>query len=256
MIANYHTHTTRCHHAVGSEEEYIESAIAGGMKILGFADHTPQVYPAGYCGSIRMLPDQLQDYTDTLCLLRMKYEGKIQLHIGLEAEYYPALFQDLMALLKDTPVEYLILGQHWCGNEIGETYLGRPFDDPDILKRYANQVLEALDSGVFTYVAHPDLVNFKGDPKHYERYMRQLCRGAAQRRIPLEINLGGMRNGSHYPNPAFWRIAAEEECRVVLGCDAHSPQQLNEPLVEKKTLEFADQFDLYPQKTVALRPIG
>ena len=40
MIANYHTHTWRCHHADGTEREYVENAIAAGIKILGFSDHT------------------------------------------------------------------------------------------------------------------------------------------------------------------------------------------------------------------------
>ena len=255
MIANYHTHTPRCHHAQGTEEEYIKTAIAAGMKILGFADHSPQFYPNGYIGTIRMLPQQLQDYTDTLSLLRQQYADQIQLHIGLEAEYYPALFPELVERLKDSPVEYLILGQHFCGNEINETYLGRPTEDGAVLSRYTDQVLEALDSGMFTYIAHPDIVRFTGDAKTYQRHMRRLCRGASERHIPLEINLGGLRNGSHYPNPLFWELAAEEDCRVVLGADAHSPEQLNDPHTEKKALEFADRFDLYPQRTIALRRI-
>ena len=37
---NYHTHTKRCKHAGGSDEEYIESAIKSGFQELGFADHT------------------------------------------------------------------------------------------------------------------------------------------------------------------------------------------------------------------------
>ena len=28
MLANYHTHTYRCHHAFGSEREYIDNAVA------------------------------------------------------------------------------------------------------------------------------------------------------------------------------------------------------------------------------------
>ena len=36
MTANYHTHTWRCKHAVGTEQEYIENAIAHGLKILDF----------------------------------------------------------------------------------------------------------------------------------------------------------------------------------------------------------------------------
>ena len=38
MIANYHTHTWRCRHADGTEREYVERAIEGGLKILGFSD--------------------------------------------------------------------------------------------------------------------------------------------------------------------------------------------------------------------------
>lgn len=31
MLANYHTHTVRCHHAKGTEREYIEHAIEQGL---------------------------------------------------------------------------------------------------------------------------------------------------------------------------------------------------------------------------------
>ena len=41
MIANYHTHTARCLHAAGAEREYVERALQGGCRVLGFSDHTP-----------------------------------------------------------------------------------------------------------------------------------------------------------------------------------------------------------------------
>ena len=34
MIANYHTHTWRCKHAVGTEREYVEQAIAANRTRL------------------------------------------------------------------------------------------------------------------------------------------------------------------------------------------------------------------------------
>lgn len=39
MRTNYHTHTERCNHAKGSDEEFVLSAIRGGYNLLGFADH-------------------------------------------------------------------------------------------------------------------------------------------------------------------------------------------------------------------------
>ena len=63
MLTNYHTHTTRCGHAEGTEEEYILTALRCGFKVLGFSDHTPWAYATpGFVSRIRMLPSQLDDY--------------------------------------------------------------------------------------------------------------------------------------------------------------------------------------------------
>ena len=66
MKANYHTHTVRCHHAVGDEREYIENAIDAGMKILGFSDHTPQFFKSGYVSGMRMTPDEAPGYVSCI----------------------------------------------------------------------------------------------------------------------------------------------------------------------------------------------
>lgn len=34
MRVNYHTHTYRCGHAKGTEEEYVKAAIEGGLEVL------------------------------------------------------------------------------------------------------------------------------------------------------------------------------------------------------------------------------
>ena len=34
MITNLHTHTPRCHHARGTEREYVEAAIAAGAALI------------------------------------------------------------------------------------------------------------------------------------------------------------------------------------------------------------------------------
>ena len=41
MKTNYHTHTCRCGHAAGYEEDYVISAIENNVSILGFSDHGP-----------------------------------------------------------------------------------------------------------------------------------------------------------------------------------------------------------------------
>ena len=65
MRTNYHTHTTRCLHATGSDEEFVLSAIKGGYQELGFSDHTPWKYHTNYISDIRMTPEELPDYVET-----------------------------------------------------------------------------------------------------------------------------------------------------------------------------------------------
>ena len=81
MRANYHTHTWRCHHAYGTEKEYVEKAIESGMEILGFSDHAPYPFPDGYEASNKMLPSQLEDYVNTVLDIRREYEGQITQHV-------------------------------------------------------------------------------------------------------------------------------------------------------------------------------
>lgn len=255
MIANYHAHTPRCGHAFGQEIEYVENAQKAGLHIFGFSDHTPQFFPGEYYSRMRMRPHQLQDYIDTVLQLKRDYADRLLIHLGLEVEYYPAIFPKLMEVLKDTPVEYLLLGQHWNGNEENEPYNGKPTEDEALLERHCNQVIEAMHTGVFTYLAHPDILNFVGDPKVYQRHMRRLCQAAKSCNIPLEINYVGLREGRQYPNPLFWEMAAEEGCQAVLGGDFHRPEHLLEKEPEEMALKMVKQYGLELLKTVELKKL-
>lgn len=255
MIANYHTHTWRCHHADGSERAYVEQAIAAGIRILGFSDHTPCVFPGGYLSYFRMLPDQAEDYFRTVSDLKREYAGQIDIHIGVEAEFYPACFDGLVELLRQYPCEYMILGQHFTYNECDGVYSGRRTAEESVLIQYVDQVLEGLQTGLFTYLAHPDLLHWQGDPAAYEREMTRLCRGAEELDIPLEINLLGLMDRRQYPCDAFWRIAGQVGNRVILGCDAHEPWALNRPDIEQQGRELADRWGITLLDTVELRPI-
>lgn len=231
MKANYHTHTFRCHHGYGCEWEYVENAIAGGVELLGFADHAPWPFPNGHQSRMRMLPEDLPDYIATIERLKRQYAGRIKLYCGLEAEYFPALMPAFLEMLEQKPgVEYLILGQHYLENEFDSPmHCVKPTDDPKRLARYVDQVTEGLSTGHFLYLAHPDVLNFVGDSAVYDEQYRRLCRNVKELGIPLEINLQGYRAGNHYPARRFWEIAAEEGCTAIIGTDAHKAKNICDP---------------------------
>ena len=93
MTVNLHTHTARCGHAKGTDRDYIESAIQGGLTHLGFADHIPFVFPDGRESSFRIPMAERQDYMESLRALREEYRDRITIHIGFEMEYYPLYFK-------------------------------------------------------------------------------------------------------------------------------------------------------------------
>ncbi len=221
MTANYHAHTWRCNHAQGTEREYIERAIEAGLTIMGFSDHTPMPYDNGYIAGYRMELSQLEGYVDTVLALKKEYENDIELHLGLEVEYYPKYWKKLQNILEPYPIEYCLLGQHCLGNEIGDASCFEETYDENRLRRYCDQVKEALSTGAFLYLAHPDLLHYVGRIEVYEKYMRDLCIFAKEHNIPLEINLQGAREGRHYPDAQFWKIAGEVGCSAIYGCDAH-----------------------------------
>ena len=178
MTANYHTHTPRCRHASGSENEYIEKALSRGLEILGFSDHTPYLFPGDYYSTFRMFPEQTEDYFTTIERMKKEYAGKITIYSGLEAEYYPKHFSALIDLIKPYHPDYLILGQHFTRNEYDGHYSGTPTEDESILQAYVDQLIEGISTGLYSYIAHPDLINYVGD----EGYTRSTSDVSAKRR--------------------------------------------------------------------------
>ena len=253
MIANYHTHTWRCRHAEGREIAYVESALKAGLEILGFSDHSPYLFPDGYRSWFRMDVKQLGDYVRTVLDLRKMYEGRMEIPLGLELEYYPDLLPRLLPILRDYPFDYVILGQHFVGNEVDAPYSGTHARDDRLLEQYTDQTIDAMQTGMFTYFAHPDLLHYVGDDDFYKQQARRICREAKSCGIPLEINLLGIRERKHYPRPIFWEMAAEEGCDVILGRDAHEPHALLQKDPERKAMELVKKYDLRLLEKVQLR---
>lgn len=255
MIANYHTHTPRCRHACGDEESYVKNALERRLTTFGFSDHTPQFFPGDYYSFMRMYPEELPGYCDTVRKLRKQYRNQLEIPLGLESEYYPGTWKELLPRLRDAGIEYLILGQHWLGNEENEHGSGGATADESLLRRYVRQVLEGLETGCFSYLAHPDLFRFVGDESTYRRHMGQIVRFAKEADIPLEINLLGLALNKHYPRRAFWELAAEEGCKVILGMDAHTPEQVADTAPEAAALEMVKLLGLNLIHTLELKPL-
>lgn len=228
---NYHTHTARCGHAVGTDEEYVEAAIKAGYAVLGFSDHAP--YKEVSLPWARMDWRAVGGYLEAMKELKERYDGIIELHTGFETEYYPEYLDERKELRERT--EYLILGQHFADPDGSGSYFGTNTDS-EILG-YAESVCKGLDTGLFLYLCHPDV--FMSRQSEFspacEEAARMICAEAARTGTPMEINVHRVQKGKkeyrngpryYYPHREFWEIAAEYPVKCLIGVDAHDPAEL------------------------------
>lgn len=244
LIANYHTHTKRCHHACGEDREYVEAAIESGLKILGFSDHT--CYPTGFESGMRMGMGDVDGYFQSIEDLKKEYKNDIKIYIGFETEYFPKYFHKLIDFLKPYPLDYMILGQHFVPDEATGIGTCGPFTDRRILDMYVEYVTEGLKTGKFMYVAHPDLPVYVGDDKEIviaEAY-NKICKTAKDLNIPLEINVLGCMREKYYPSDNFFKVAAEYDNDVIIGMDVHNPKHFHKHEYVETCIRLAERYNL------------
>ena len=237
FLHNYHSHTSRCGHAYGEDEEYVRAAIEAGFKTLGFSDHVmlPGIIQERMRGDYSLL----DDYIESVQRLKKKYEGIIDIKLGFECEHYGEPFSSFYKeLLEKRGFQYLILGQH-CYFDHSEQRMHWYTDKGsrlDAVEHYAKDLIAGMESGLYTYVAHPDLfmIFYRRWDENCERIAHAICSKAAECRIPLELNMGRSRGEYHpllwdldafsYPYPKFWEIARTYPIDVIVGVDAHRPE--------------------------------
>lgn len=264
LKTNFHTHTYRCQHADGDIFDYCQAAIDAGLEILGFSDHTP--LPDGRWHSVRMSMDQLDEYVEKIEAAKKEFP-QLQIFAGLECEYLPE-YEGFYrkTLLGEYGLDYLNCGTHFYpynGTMYSSHYC---IDNPAKLASYTRCLIEGINSGLFTFMTHPDLFAcqyLQWDAKAIE--CSKLILSESQKcKVPLELNgygvIRGQITGSDqkprwpYPYDNFWRLAAEYDIEVVINSDAHSPDNItagmNEcmGIVEKYSLKQAEPAKLVRQK--------
>ena len=236
MKANYHTHTSRCGHAEGTDEQYVLAAIGAGYDTLGFSDHVPYPYKSGFTNPrVRMTVDKLPGYLESVRSLRDKYEDKIRILAGFECEYFPEYMGWLADMKAEMGLDYLILGNHYELSDEGGMYYGHCKTGAQ-LARYVDNTIRGMETGLFAYLAHPDLFmraygRFDDDARAAAKDLAKACKAL---NLPMEYNvhdrfIAYMTHRVSYPHPEFFDIAAGEGVKILIGVDAHEPAELSNP---------------------------
>jgi len=96
-----HNHTTRCNHAEGTVDEYIQKAIELGIDIYGFSEHAPMDFDEKY----RLPFCDMDAYVSDVLTAKEKYKSEIEILLGYEVDYLPGHMDERVL---NADVDYLI----------------------------------------------------------------------------------------------------------------------------------------------------
>ncbi len=222
-----HNHTTRCNHAEGTVDEYIQKAIKLGIDIYGFSEHAPMDFDPHY----RLSFKEMVAYRDDVLYVKEKYKNEIKILLGYEVDWLPGHMDD--RVLK-ADVDYLIGSVHfidkWSFDNpefIGEW---KDKDIDEIWKAYFEATQAMAKSGKFDIIGHLDLIKiFKFMPK---QDVRSLAKNALQSikrsNMVLEVNTAGLRKpiGELYPSRELLGEAYALDIPITFSSDAHAVEQI------------------------------
>ena len=256
-IPNLHTHTFLCNHAVGQPSDYYEQAKKDGCSVLGFSDHCP--YPEStpdYWPNIRMTLEDARSYVSDVQALKAK---SFPVYLGFECEWDERLFNWYKDGLKgELGADYLVLGSHWLTRGDFHYYIPDMLEKSDLFL-YTDQTVKGISSGLFAFLAHPDLCMAHGRlwDSDVEACMKEIIAASKSLNIPLEVNGLGLHkpmcrteNGLRYAYPVdeFWTLVAEEGAKIVCNADAHDP--LNVIQHAREARDYASKFNLLPEDSL------
>jgi histidinol-phosphatase (PHP family) len=227
MRIDIHNHTTRCNHAEGTIDEYIQRAIELGIDVYGFSEHAPMDFDPHY----RLAFEEMEAYRDDVLSAKEKYKDQIDILFGYEVDYLPGHMDERVL---NAEVDYMIGSVHFIDKW--------SFDNPEFLSGWKDRdvdeiwqaYFEAIEAmakfGRFDIVGHLDLIKvFKYLPKQDVRLLaKDALKAIKNANMVLELNAAGLRKpiGEIYPSQALLEEAYELDIPITFGSDAHTPEQV------------------------------
>lgn len=229
-VPDYHTHTNRCGHAVGTAAEYVDAARAANLPGIGIADHLPLLPEPDPV--LAMPLEELGSYVAEVMSLKAAYPGYV--FLGIEADYRPETVEEVRGLLESHPFDYVIGSVHHLGDwgfddprQLAQ-YEGRDLDQ--VWRAYLGLVGDAAESGLFTVLGHLDLLKKFGHhpgrdlDEEWDRLVTRIARAG----VVVEINTAGLYRpaGETYPSLDLLRRLRAAGVPVTFGSDAHRPTEV------------------------------
>ncbi|MEG0024058.1 MAG: histidinol-phosphatase [Akkermansia sp.] len=243
-MTDYHTHTPLCLHAEGTVEQYVQAALAQGLKEYGIADHAPM--PNEPFDDWRMRQSDIPAYLDWIQRAKSLASGHpLAIKCGLECDWIQGIEPWIEHLQTLHSWDYLIgsvhyLDDHWAFDDPQSLSFWSRTDINDAWERYWTIYTQMVRSGFFQIMGHADLIGkFGYKPEgDLRRFYEPAIQAIADTGSILEINTAGWRKpcAHQYPTVEFLKLAQSANIPIAINSDAHSPQELGKDFTKAKEL--------------------
>jgi histidinol-phosphatase (PHP family) len=221
-------HTPLCRHATGEPEEYAEVAYQRGLKGIIVTCHNP--LPDGIAQGSRMYPEEIDQYVAIIERAREAWSDRVDVRLGLEADFLPELEPFLEKQLSSLPFNHVLGSVHPQLREYQSMFLKD--DVTEFQRGYFAHLAEAAETGLFDTLSHPDLVkNCFPAQWGLKRLLPDIQRALdriAVTGVAMELNTSGLQKAiaEMNPNPTMLQEMHERGIPVVIGADAHVPRRV------------------------------
>ncbi|MEL7533318.1 MAG: histidinol-phosphatase [Bacteroidota bacterium] len=244
---NYHSHSHFCD---GKEapETHVKQAIAHGMPAFGFSTHAPVPFKTSWA----MPAERLTEYVTETRRLQELYKAEIELYVGLEIDYIPALVGPSSPELLAADLDYCVGSVHYV-NAFAD---GQPWEidgphtvflrglqeifEGDVraaITQYYALTQEMIEIDCPDVVGHIDKIKMQSENNQlfdtqsewYKALVLATLEVARDADVIVEINTRGLykkRDGGTYPSPWIMEAMADMGIRTCLNSDSHHPNDL------------------------------
>lgn len=235
-----HVHTRLCHHATGEMEDYVRAALEKGLTHLVFLEH----FETGiaYFETTWLTEADFHLYRDEGLRLQRKYRDRIQVETGVEIGFNPARIEEIQGFIHEWNWARVGLSYHYLpvAGEPHINMLSRKTVNIDriagygpdlLLTGYYKGLLQAVQVIDADVVCHLDAglrhaAKVTCQESHWQQ-IGEILDVMAVRDMALELNSSGLAlRGEPFPCQRIVDMAGRRGLRMVLGSDAHSPEQV------------------------------
>lgn len=238
MKFDLHTHHYRCGHAEGSIEDYIRAALDKGLKVIGISDHSPyfaseEDHPEP---GIAMAKSEFPRYAEEVLRLKAKYEGKIEVLLGVESDFFPEYIDIYKKAYARYPFDYIIGSVHRSdGVSIFNRRRWRGLSEEEKVRQkdmYYDLIMESARSRAFDILGHIDAMKgyYPAFSNIQSLRVEEAIKEIAASGAAVEINTSGKTKevGGWYPADDILEMILHYNGSVTFGSDAHVPERVGD----------------------------